>query len=126
VAASAWAALIFAIDDAAANDGMVRRPGLLCRIVSSLGAVCFDCLIEVEWLATNTASLGLVSNGRWPPVISQACVPKPPASGLARDADGLVRRLRRRKPVEFGTAGQASADEVRTRLQVRMLSQALP
>jgi hypothetical protein len=35
-------------------------------------------------------------------------------------------RLRRRKPVEFGTAGQASTDEVRTRLQVRILPQALP
>jgi len=65
----------------------------------------------------------------WTPAISQPCVPKPPASGLARDADGLIRRhsrKRRRKPVEFGTAGQASADEVRTRLQERIPPKALP
>ena len=37
---------------------MVRRSGLLYRIVSSLAAVCFDCLLEVVWLATNTARLG--------------------------------------------------------------------
>jgi hypothetical protein len=54
--------VIFAIDDAAAKDvmvfRMVRRSGLLYRIVSSLAAVCFDCLLEVVWLATNTARLG--------------------------------------------------------------------
>jgi hypothetical protein len=54
--------VIFAIDDAAATDvmvfRMVRRSGLLYRIVSSLAAVCFDCLLEVVWLATNTARLG--------------------------------------------------------------------
>src|SRR5712671_3904594 len=53
---------MFAIDDAAANDvmvfRMVRRSGLLYRIVSSLAAVCFDCPLEVVWLATNTARLG--------------------------------------------------------------------
>jgi hypothetical protein len=53
---------MFAIDDAAANDvmvfRMVRRSGLLYRIVSSLAAVCFDCLLEVVWLATNAARLG--------------------------------------------------------------------
>ncbi len=37
---------------------MVRRSGLLYRIVSSLAAVCFDCPLEVVWLATNTARLG--------------------------------------------------------------------
>jgi hypothetical protein len=54
--------VIFAIDDAAANDvmvfRMVRRSGLLYRIVSSLAAVCFDCPLEVVWLATNAARLG--------------------------------------------------------------------
>jgi hypothetical protein len=54
---------MFAIDEAAANDvmvfRMVRRSGLLYRIVSSLAAGCFDWLLEVVWLATNTASLGL-------------------------------------------------------------------
>jgi hypothetical protein len=62
VAASARPTVIFAIDDAAAKDvmvfRMVRRSGLLYRIVSSLAAVCFDCLLEVVWLATNTARLG--------------------------------------------------------------------
>jgi hypothetical protein len=33
----------------------------------------------------------ILSNGHLPPAIGQARVPKPPASGLARDADGLVR-----------------------------------
>jgi len=28
-------------------------------MVSSVAAVCFDCLLEVVWLATNTARLGL-------------------------------------------------------------------
>jgi hypothetical protein len=55
--------VIFAIDDAAANDvmvfKMVRRSGLMYRIVSSLAAVCFKCQLEVVWLATNTARLGL-------------------------------------------------------------------
>ena len=37
----------------------VRRSGLLYRIVPSLAAVCFDCLLEVVRLATNTESLGL-------------------------------------------------------------------
>jgi hypothetical protein len=53
---------MFAIDDAAANDVMVfrmaRRSGLLYRMVSSLAAVCFDWLIEVVLLATNTVRLG--------------------------------------------------------------------
>src|ERR1700720_2091807 len=40
---------------------MVRRSGLLYRIVSSLAAVCFDCLLEVVWLATNTARLGFAT-----------------------------------------------------------------
>src|SRR5947207_13467359 len=51
MAASARPTVIFAIDDAAANDvmvfRMVRRSGLLYRIVSSLAAVCFDCPLEV-------------------------------------------------------------------------------
>jgi hypothetical protein len=68
VAASARPTVIFAIDDAAANDvmvfRMVRRSGLLYRIVSSLAAVCFDCLIEVVWLATNTARLGFGTMAR--------------------------------------------------------------
>ena len=59
VAASARPTEIFAIDDAAANDvmvfRMVRRSGLLYRIVSSLAAIRFDCLSEVVWLAANAA-----------------------------------------------------------------------
>jgi hypothetical protein len=64
---------MFAIDDAAANDVMVfrtvRRSGLLYRIVSSLlfsslAAVCFDCLLEVVWLATNALRLGFGTMAR--------------------------------------------------------------
>jgi hypothetical protein len=65
VAASARPTATFAIDDAAANDVMVfrlvRRSGLLYRIISSLAAVCFDWLLEVGEVgdATNTRRLGL-------------------------------------------------------------------
>src|SRR5712675_576669 len=66
---------MFAIDDAAANDvmvfRMVRRSGLLYRIVSSLAAVCFDCPLEV-WLATNTPRLGFGTMVR-----NHDCLPPP-------------------------------------------------
>jgi len=49
--------VMFAIDEAAANDvmvfRMVRRSGLLYCIVSA--AIRFDCLSEVVWLAANAA-----------------------------------------------------------------------
>jgi hypothetical protein len=81
--------VIFAIDDAAANDvmvfRMVRRSGLLYRIVSSLAAVRFAWLLEVVWLATNTVRLEFGTTARNYDSLTTGDANKPPGAAAPRE-----------------------------------------
>jgi hypothetical protein len=81
--------VIFAIDDASANDvmvvKMVRRSGF--RIVSSVAAVAFDCLLEVVWLADQRRETRIRHNGPQPQFACRQPMPTDPT--LARTEVGI-------------------------------------